>query len=332
MHVDFLHDGMSFTGETLRNASLGGTESSVVLLAEALSRRGHKVTVYNNVQTDAEHEGVLYRSVNAKNGNGTDIGIAVASPKLFAGTHYRLPILWLHNPTNYLKQIKRGNFFPLYRAKPVAVLLGNYHDESVSRGLPFRARTIIHHGVDPAFFRSSPTAAPPRRRAIFTSQPYRGLDMILELWPEVMKQVPDAELHVFAPKEHQANRHLQHKGVSFRGSVPRSVLATELLEARVQLIPGHRDETYCLAAAEALASGVPVITLGTGALRERVTHNKTGFVASTKEAFLAQIVALLMDDRLWNLMHNECIQERNLMTWDKRSESWDTLFNGYLGS
>jgi hypothetical protein len=31
--------------------------------------------------------------------------------------------------------------------------------------------------------------------ALYTSSPDRGLDFLLELWPRVREQVPDAELH-----------------------------------------------------------------------------------------------------------------------------------------
>jgi hypothetical protein len=41
--IDFLHRGAPFSGETLRSGSIGGIESSIVQLAEALARRGHDV-------------------------------------------------------------------------------------------------------------------------------------------------------------------------------------------------------------------------------------------------------------------------------------------------
>ena len=94
----------------------------------------------------------------------------------------------------------------------------------------------------------------------------------------------------------------------------------------MQLIPGHRDETYCLAAAEATAAGVPIVTLGTGSLSERVRDGETGFIARNRDEFIARTAALLSDDALWSVMHRNCLSESSLKTWDARVEEWEKLF------
>ena len=42
------------------------------------------------------------------------------------------------------------------------------------------------------------------------------------------------------------------------------------------LVPGHKGEVFCLAAEEAKALCVPIVTMGFGSLSERVDHLKTG--------------------------------------------------------
>src|SRR5262249_54471488 len=156
-----------------------------------------------------------------------------------------------------------------------------------------------------------------------------GLDWLLALWEDVRERVPGAVLDVFAPKPHQAEANAKLSplpGVNFRGSVSRHELRREINQARVQLIPGHRAETFCLAAAEAIASGVPVITRGIGALAERVEDGKTGFVAPNREQFVARIAELLSDDLLWVKMHRACVEDSTLKTWDARAEEWERLF------
>jgi glycosyltransferase involved in cell wall biosynthesis len=329
--IDFLHLGVPFSGETLRSQSMGGTESSAVQLAEALAKRGHDVCVFNAIPARLHEFGVQWRpfAQAARHARGR-IGIAVANPKLFNGLAFRSHIFWLHNPLKSWRQIRRGNVGPLLRRRPHFVLLGEYHTAHVPRWFPSSGRTAIHHGVHEDFFRRAPAAVPPSARAIFTSQPYRGLDWVLGLWPEIKRQVRDASLDIFAPKAHQAAANARKAaldGVTFRGSIPRQELVKELANARVLLIPGHRDETYCLAAAEATAAGVPIVTLGTGSLSERVRDGKTGFIAGSREAFVARTASLLAGDALWSAMHHACLADASLAGWDARAEEWEQLFS-----
>ncbi|MGO9171797.1 MAG: glycosyltransferase [Rhodomicrobium sp.] len=328
--IDILHNGTAFSGETLRSASMGGTESSIVQLAEALAKRGHNVTVFNGIEAHRYEFGVhWYPFPEAPGRAGGEIGIAVSNPKVFNGLSFSSHIFWLHNPLKSWRQIRRGNIGPLLKRRPYFVLLGRYHESRVPRWFPSSGRGIIHHGIHEDFFRKTPADRAPPPRAIFTSQPYRGLGWLLDLWGDIKRKVPAASLDVFAPKVYQAAANAQRAaldGVTFRGSISRLELIRELGTARVQLIPGHPDETYCLAAAEATAAGVPIVTLGTGALSERVRHGKTGFIARSKEEFIAQTAALLSSDELWTAMHRECLAETALTSWDARALEWERLF------
>ncbi len=315
----------------MRTSSIGGIESSVVQLAEALAQRGHDVAVFNGVPAHRREFGVEWRPI-AEAGKRTrgDIGIAVATPKAFGGASFRCPIFWLHNPLKSSRVIRRGEFWPLLRMRPLIVVLGEYHLSRAPKWLPSRGRAIVHHGIQGDFFRPEPALEAPPPRAIFTSQPYRGLDWLLDLWAEIKRRVPAATFDVFAPKTHQAAANAERgalDGVSFCGSIPRGTLAHELRAARLQFIPGHRDETYCLAAAEATASGVPIMTLGIGSLPERVKDGETGFIAGSKDEFIAKAAALLSDDDLWSAMHRACLAETSLTTWAERAAEWESLFS-----
>jgi glycosyltransferase involved in cell wall biosynthesis len=328
--IDFLHPARIYTGETLRTGAMGGTESSVVHLAEALAQRGHDVRVFNGVAEPRHAFGVEYLPMDAAGAQTRgDIGISVAAPKAFSMASFRVPILWLHNPLKGFRQLRQGSVLPMLKSRPHIVLLGEYHARHVPRWLPSSGRSIIHHGIAGAFHREQSAAVAPQPRAIFTSQPYRGLDWLLGLWPEVRARVPDARFDVFAPKAHQANANAAKAapdGVLFRGSIARDTLVRELENARIQFIPGHRDETYCLAAAEAIASGVPVVTLGAGSLGERVRDGETGFIVKDRDEFIARSAALLSDDALWARMHRACLADSAVATWDARAIEWEALF------
>jgi glycosyltransferase involved in cell wall biosynthesis len=329
LKVSFLHDHPeAYSSHSLRSKPLGGTQNTVVQLAEALAARGHRVTVFNNIAKAADEYGVSWRPLADAPSAAVDCAVAVASPHTLSLAKAARKILWLHNPTDMWRQFRRGNLWPLFRHRPHLILLGAHHDANVPRWLPFRSRRIIGHGIEADLIRAEPAASPPAPRAIFTSQPYRGLRWLIGLWPEVRRQVEGAELHVFAPKEtqSQANRALPPEaGIVIRGSVSRAELGRELREARVQLIPGHHHETFCLAAAEAIAGGVPVVTLGLGALKERVESGVTGLIAPSRDAFIAETARLLRDDDLWNRLHLSCLESAKGRTWDDCAAQWEDV-------
>ncbi len=58
-------------------------------------------------------------------------------------------------------------------------------------------------------------------------------------------------------------------------------------------------------------AGVPIVTLGTGSLSERVRNGKTGFIARDEDEFVVRTIALLTDDALWLAMHGSAWPRRN---------------------
>lgn len=70
--------------------------------------------------------------------------------------------------------------------------------------------------------------------------------------------------------------------VTFLGPQDRDVLAAMLRGARVVLVPSH-SETFGLIALEASASGVPVLAMAAGGLREAVVDGESGLLMWTRE-------------------------------------------------
>src|SRR5689334_11220215 len=96
-------DGIPFDGRMASTGPLGGAETAVVGLAEALGRRGHRVSVYNRCAAALAHEGVEWRPLAGGLPAAADLYIANRGDKL-------LPLLpaarrrafWIHNPASYL--------------------------------------------------------------------------------------------------------------------------------------------------------------------------------------------------------------------------------------
>ncbi|MBC8050623.1 MAG: glycosyltransferase family 4 protein [Chitinophagales bacterium] len=319
-----------FDGRSVREVSTGGIKAGTVNLAEALARRGHGVEVYSLTGQPFEHNGVTWRPFGECVVNPSDVVIVNNAVDLFAYSPCKNRVLWSRNPIAVSKIWKKNLLVQLLRYRPHGVFLSASHKASTPGALPFRSRRIIEHGVPDMFRRPAKADAAPSRRALFTSQPYRGLKWVLDIWRSAIHpQMPDAELHVFSPKGGASMGWVEafrDAGVVLRGGLPQPELVAELQSARVLLCPGHRDETYCNAASEATASGLPIVTRGHGSLCERVRQGETGFIAKTAEAFAASTLSLLRDDALWLYQHKRARADPGLKSWDERSLEWERSF------
>ncbi|HEX8715037.1 MAG TPA: glycosyltransferase family 4 protein, partial [Solirubrobacteraceae bacterium] len=83
--------------------------------------------------------------------------------------------------------------------------------------------------------------------------------------------------------------------VRFAGRVDDDELARLRAAASIALVPSRSAETFGIAAAEAMAAGLPVAASRIGALPELVEED--GLVPAGDVAALAQAIARLADDR-----------------------------------
>lgn len=235
--------------------------------------------------------------------------------------------MWLHNRLRIERSIRKGHMRGFVRYRPEVVFLGTVHARDTSRLYPFRRRTCIPLGVSDDFVSGPAVTEPPPPRAIFTSQAYRGLKDMVALWRErIHPAVPGAEFHVFTGQSglEESETDLAAAGIHLRGRVPKPVLAEEIRASRVMLYPGHRDETFCLAAAEALCLGVPVATRGIGSLKERVCDGVDGVIEPDLARLGDAVIAILTDEARWRRLNSGALKRRADSGWDAIARRWDT--------
>ena len=331
-------DGIAFDGRMAETAPLGGAETAFVALAEAFAARGHRVEVRNRCTAPLIHNGVRWDAFAEPMPTACDLYIGNRGHRVIGQVRQaRRRLFWLHNPAGYLK--KPRNLWRLARWRPILVATGAYHAQTIPAWLPCAGRQIIPYGILDRF-RQATAHDPPPPRAIFTSNPLRGLDWLLDLWvARIAPAVPQAELHIYAgaavyggaarpgPIEAilaRADR-LADCGVRRFAPVGREVLAAALAGARVMLYRGDPGETFCLALAEAQAMGVPAVVQPLGAVGERVIDGVTGRVAASDDDFVAAAVAVLRDDALWRRWHLAALADQRGLSWDMVAARFETL-------
>lgn len=324
-------DGIVFDGTTPDRRPLGGVESSVVALSEALAARGHDMRVCNMCERALVHNGVSWTPLADGLPGGADLYIANRGDKLLgAMPTARRMVFWIHNPAGYL--MKWRYLSKLWRLKPTIVFLGAVHAATYPVWAPGGERVVIPYGIPEAFRTAEPAHTPPPPRAIFTSNPLRGLDWLLDLWVRrIRPQVPAAELHLFsgpatyggagaakAPAMERVlaqARALAAAGVVLREPVPKAALIGELRASRAMLYRGDLNETFCLAVGEAQAMGVPAVVQDLGSVAERVIDRRTGVVAADDEAFAAAAVDILSNDDSWRRYHTAALTNQRSWGW-----------------
>jgi glycosyltransferase involved in cell wall biosynthesis len=336
-------DGVAFNGASLDAGPLGGAETAFIGLAEGLAALGHRVQAFTTSDHALDRAGVAWRPVADGLPERADLYIANRGHRLLdllpaAGRR----CFWVHNPAGYV--VKPRYLWRLLRHRPLIVFLGPFHESTLPRWVPTGGRMVIPYGIDERFRALPERTTPPARHAIFTSNPLRRLDWVLEIWAELIRPaVPDAELHVYsslatygggdkaknlaaAPILERA-RSLAASGVVLHPPVTKAVLATVLAETRVFLYGGDPGETFCLAAAESQAAGVPGVVARSTCLAERVRDGETGFVVDDDDraGFARHAIDLLTGDALWRRQHHACVATQCGLAWTEAARRWAAL-------
>ncbi len=335
-------DGIVFDGQSLDKGPLGGVESSVINLTRELAARGHQVDVRNKCAAPLDHLGVQWRPIDEGPWpDGVDLYIANRGDKLIG----RLPsarrtVFWTHNPAQYM--MKWRYLSKLWRLKPAIVYIGAYHATTYPAWAPGGERIVIPYGLSEDFCAAQPMATPPAPKAVFTSNPLRSLDWLLDLWAaEIAPKAPGAELHLFtgaatygavgdAKAEAMARvleraKALEDKGVRIRGPVSKGQLIEEFQSSRCMLYRGDLNETFCLAVGEAQAMGVPAVVERLGSVVERVIDGETGFIANDARGFAEAAVRLLNDDDLWGRQHRAALDKQRSWRWPDAAAAFEKL-------
>src|SRR3990167_7287110 len=185
-------------------------------------------------------------------------------------------------------------------------------------------------------------------RVIYTSSPDRGLEHLVNMWPDVVKEVPEAQLHVFYgfqlfdkfyhdnPGAMQWRAELSKKMVEYgivdHGRIPQPELVKEYEESSVWAYPTHFGEINCISAIKAQAYGCEPVVVNYAALRETVQYGRKIegdiYDKETQDEFKKQLI-----DALKNPMSEEKRQEmmkwaNEKYAWEKIAKEWGVVFNG----
>jgi glycosyltransferase involved in cell wall biosynthesis len=238
------------------------------------------------------------------------------------------------------------------------VCVSEWHAGAMRRrfGLDPNRVAVMRNAISPAFAKLFPDAAAlaaaksPDPVLAYTSTPFRGLGVLLSVFPELYRREPRLCLRVYSSMKVYGTDELADPyadlyeqcrstaGVEYVGSIPQPLLAESLKSASILSYPNIFAETSCIAVMEAMAAGLMVVTTELGALAE-TTMGMAALVPPPRDekdlpafsrAYADRLAAILREINRnprefwlsrWEQVHAVTTQ----CTWPVRAAEWERM-------
>ncbi len=340
----FVDNGVEFDSITLRKKPHGGAEVAFVSLVESLAKLDYEVVVYNNCVNEGKINKVNWKKINDDIylENFDTLVINRGDKFLNFKRECKNRIFWIHNPATYL--IKYRYLSKLFFNKTKIIFSSNFHLNSYPKWAPASERIIIPYGIDDYLFKKKIEQNSSNRNAIFTSNPMRGLDWLLDKWEkEIYPHCHGSKLEIYSGFQTYGKFGIKHskkirdilskaqslkdKGVILNDPIERKELFKKIIKSRVFIYKGSDDETFCMAVAEAQMLGVPAVVRNYGCMRERIINGKTGFLCESDEDFCSKTIKILNDNKTLKKMKGELNKKKNYHSWLEIARKWQEFLN-----
>lgn len=261
----------------------GGSELATIAMAHGLADKGHRVRVYVDCGRDGLYGGVEYLHPWHLNEDQDECDLLVAwrSARFLEALPARVKWLWTHD-----EHVVYPTPYRLSLADKILALTewhARHLQSKHGKDLPANRIAVTRNGTEVDLFAGDGSEVRDPHRAVYCSAADRGLEFLLEWWPIVRREVPDARLEVFygdaglmAAEPRRAFQiradieDLKACGVTNHGRVSQSELAASMRTAGVWALPTRFRDTSNISAMTAIAAGLRVVTSRIAALPETI--------------------------------------------------------------
>lgn len=284
---------MPFGPNTLTTKSLGGSESSALLLADALAQRGHSVELYCELPPPGEPDhwpsgkiadnGVRFIALqqfpemNAQ--SPVDLLIVVRDPGLaILHSAARKKVLWMHDIAT--KKGMGAAFGQMSWAIDEVWTVSEWHRQQVHKATEYPLENIfaLRNGIAKQEVLDLGLGRTPRQ-LFYAARPERGLDNLIKPGG-IMDNLPDFHLkvamyqhfpdHMKGYYEQVFRRMAEMPNVEYVGGLSNKDVRQLLHDSEAYIYPTQFEETSCILAREAIEQRCPLFTTRVGALPETV--------------------------------------------------------------
>jgi glycosyltransferase involved in cell wall biosynthesis len=284
-HVGYYKKPWNFLDITKN--TLGGSEKSVVLLADGLAEN-NKVYVVGSVAEGNSQTGVCYIPTEKISEVPSKIDLLVGVNYIHFLKYYESfkvtsKWFWMHN-TDFYTWYNGVELNPeVYNLRNPdinkIVCLTKWHKQKVMDDYKIDADKILVIGnpIDTDAFLLYNNNDKIPFSFIYTSHAERGLDKVLQEWPTIKEKYPQATLHIATPEygveffvDNFFHKAIALDGITFYGSLAQVELYKLMAKCQIWYYPTDYEETFCITAIEMMAHGVLPVTSLKASLKEVV--------------------------------------------------------------
>lgn len=185
------------------------------------------------------------------------------------------------------------------------------------------------------------------KTVVYASSYDRGLEHLLNMWPDIIKEVPDAKLRIFygwdlfdrgyannpermAWKD-KINKLMQQPGITHLGRISHGACAVEFENAGIWAYPTHFGEISCITAMRAQAYGAYPVVINYAALQETVQYgikvDGDIYEPEVKEKFKKLLIGCLKTPPPDEVREDMVKTAREQFSWSKVAKQWNEEFN-----
>lgn len=331
--------------DSLYQGKVGGTEESVIYVTKRLAdKEKFEIFVFNEPpvgKKNFEHDkGVVkYRHFNKFNPKDNWEAVFLLEVRFLRENRINLEnvktkFLWHHTDVD-IKDYKDIFDHFLFVSNWQRDLFKYVDDSDIK---------VVENGVDIDEFNFTEKKQRDPLRCVYTSSPDRGLEnILLKIWPRILSEVPEAELHWFYGWEsydwvkgetHWKNYMIdlinRTPNVFSHGKVSQKQIANEYKKASIWLYPTEFGETYCISAVKAQLGGSLPITTNVAALDENVQF---GVKLDTDHFYTDPKAQKKVVEKTCHFLKNEEKVKREMSgskTWVKKNKTWSQVVQRFL--
>jgi 2-polyprenyl-3-methyl-5-hydroxy-6-metoxy-1,4-benzoquinol methylase len=351
MRVAFVTNDVAGGWSPLQPGGYAGGEEGVVELSKVLAENGCVVNVYHNAPAGEKS------TVEFSFGGGVvryfprgefdhradwDVVILLKCPEMLDLPFRKPVIFWTSDPNG------PGDFTPERLTRIFRVVaISEWHKKELldlNPALDPKKVVVLPYGVQPRISEDHPSINRPPHKMVYASSFDRGLNVLLLAWPEIRKNVSDAELHIwygwelfdrFTRGNQQAAQWkeamcqmMKQDGIVIHSRLDRPDDPAPFRDAALWAYPCTGGERFCITAIKAQRLGAIPVVIPMMALENTVKYGKK----VQMEEFVPALISALKDEA-WQR------EERERMTgdpavalpWTQVSDRWLGLMKDRLG-
>lgn len=293
MKILLADNGMNFDLNTPYVQPLGGSETSIILLAKGLKELGHQIVLLSNNNLDRQvYDNLILDNINLFDGYAEIADVIILNR-------------FLPNSIQHLVQVKKVFYYShdAYDQANIQWLIGEnvekYFQKIFCVSEWQKQSFVKYFNCDADYFEviGNPIdyslhygyAQRQENKLIFASIPYKGIEILADLFNDIcIKSKKDLQLQVFSSfslygREEENEQYGEYfnklhntKGVVLNESISMKDLAYEFMTSSLLIHPCTYQETFGRVFVESMASGCLPVTVNNGANKEVIQEN--GFV------------------------------------------------------